>query len=153
MTKPIEVRVEQSFSVPPERVFDAWLDEALIARWMFAPDLLDQEVVRIRIEPRVGGTFSFVVRRPPGKGQEIDHTGTYLELARPRRLAFTWGIAGGDASRVTVDIGAGSLTLVHQIHPDWAPYAERTRQSWAKMLAKLVQVLGGSSLSSSTTAS
>jgi uncharacterized protein YndB with AHSA1/START domain len=87
------------------RRFDAWLDSGMIGRWMFGPSLRDEEVVRIVIEARVGGSFSFVVRR---QGQDITHIGEYREIIRPRRLVFTWGIAQDqpDMSRVIVDIVA-----------------------------------------------
>jgi uncharacterized protein YndB with AHSA1/START domain len=72
------VRVTQRFSVPPERVYDAWLEPASLGTWMFGPRLGDEEVVRFTLDARVGGTFSFVVRR---QGALLDHTGTYLDLS------------------------------------------------------------------------
>jgi uncharacterized protein YndB with AHSA1/START domain len=144
MQRPVTVRVVRSFSVLPERVFDAWLDTAMIGQWMFGPRLRDEEVVRLSIDARVGGRFSFVVRR---QGEEIDHVGTYLEIDRPRRLVFTWGVGQGDSSRVTVDIvamGTGcELTLIHELHPDWADYAGRTEAGWTKMIEALRATVGG----------
>lgn len=136
----VAVRVRRAVPAAPERVFDAWLDTALLAQWMFGPGTREEEIVRLWTEPRVGGRFSFVVRRG---GEEIDHVGTYLEIDRPRRLVFTWGVGeeAGDASRVIVEIaaeGAGSaLTVVHEMHPDWAEYADRTRAGWTHMLEML----------------
>ncbi len=66
------VRVTRRFTASAERVFDAWLDTALLGMWMFGPPLRDEEVLRLTLEPRVGGSFSFLVRR---QGQEIDHVG------------------------------------------------------------------------------
>lgn len=141
----LNVRVTRRFEAAPERVFDAWLDPALVGKWMFGPELCEQEVVRMSVDPRVGGAFSFVVRR---QGEQIDHTGEYLEIDRPRRLAFTWGVPkySPDMARVTVDItpvDAGSeLTLTHELHPDWADFASRTEGAWTKMLGALARVLG-----------
>lgn len=84
----INVRVTRRYTAPPERVFDAWLDAEMIGKWMFGPALRDEEIVRLSLDARVGGSFSFVVRR---QGEEIDHMGEYLEIDRPRRLVFTWG--------------------------------------------------------------
>jgi uncharacterized protein YndB with AHSA1/START domain len=67
---PVAVRVTRRFSAAPERVFDAWLDPEMIGRWMFGPALRDEDVVRSALDKRVGGSFSFVVRR---EGEEIDH--------------------------------------------------------------------------------
>ena len=98
----IKVRVISHFSASPERVFDAWLDPEMIGRWMFGPALRDEEVVRVAVDSRVGGSFSFVVRR---QGKEIDHVGEYLEIVRPRRLVFTWGVKPlPDGSHVIIDI-------------------------------------------------
>jgi uncharacterized protein YndB with AHSA1/START domain len=141
---PLKVVVTHSFGASQERVFDAWLDPEMVGKWMFSPTLLEQEVVSISVDPRVGGSFSFVVRR---HGKEIDHIGKYLEIERPRRLVFTWGVKqdSGDSSRVMVDIiaqGTGSeLTLTHELDPAWADYESRTRDSWTKMLQVLDDTL------------
>jgi uncharacterized protein YndB with AHSA1/START domain len=139
------VRVTQRFTAPPERVFDAWLDTAMLGRFMFGPSLRDEEIVRLSLDARVGGKFSFVVRR---QGQEIDHIGRYLEIERPRRLVFTWAVAPDrdDASRVVIEIaphGTGcTLTLTHEMDPKWAALAGRVESGWTKMLAALAERLG-----------
>lgn len=138
------IRVERRFAVSAERVFDAWLDPAWIGRFMFGPHLRDEQVVSLENEPRVGGAFHYRVRRG---GTEIDHTGTYREIERPRRLVFTWGIDAeqGDLSVVTIEIAADSdgcvLTLTHKLHPDWAEYAERTQAGWTKIVGDLAAAL------------
>jgi uncharacterized protein YndB with AHSA1/START domain len=140
---PVNVRVTRRFSASPERVFDAWLNPGMIGRWMFGPALREEEVVRISLDARLGGAFSFVVRR---QGEEIDHVGEYLVIDRPLRLVFTWGIAQGDSSRVIIDIvplkTGCELTLTHELHPDWADYASRTEAGWTKMLDALATTLG-----------
>jgi uncharacterized protein YndB with AHSA1/START domain len=83
---PIQVCVTRRFDAAPDRVFDAWLNPELIRAWMFGPAVRGEEVVRITNDPRVGGSFSFVVRR---QGEEINHVGEYLEIQRPWRLVFT----------------------------------------------------------------
>jgi uncharacterized protein YndB with AHSA1/START domain len=135
---PIKVTVIRRFYSAPERVFDAWLDTEMIAQWMFGPGVRDEEIVRLTTDPRIGGSFSFLVRR---KGGEIDHVGTYLEIERSHRLVFTWGIGEAEPSRVTVEIArceAGcELKLTHELHPDWADYADRTKAAWQKMIEAL----------------
>jgi uncharacterized protein YndB with AHSA1/START domain len=145
-TQDVTVRVTHRYNASPDRVFDAWLDPRLIDGWMFGPSQRDEEVVHIAVDARVGGSFSFLVRR---QGQEIDHVGEYLEIDRPRRLAFTWGaaVAGDkpDPSRVTIEIAASEggceLTLTHEIDPEWAEYADRTREGWSKILAAMETAL------------
>jgi hypothetical protein len=33
------------------------------------------------------------------------------------------------------------VTLTHELHPDWADYADRTQAGWTKMLGALGEVL------------
>ena len=142
-TNPV-VRVTHLYRFAPERVFDAFLDTRMIGRWMFGPALREEEIVRLELDPRVGGSFSFVVRR---QGQEINHVGKYLEINRPRRLVLTWAVEAPvtDDSRVTVDIRATppgcELTLTHEMHPAWADFTKRTEDAWTKMLGALDSTL------------
>lgn len=139
------VVVTRNFEAPPARVFDAWLDSEMIGRFMFGPALREETILHIRLEARIGGAFSFKVRRGD---QDIDHVGTYREIERPRRLVFTWGIAGEsvDESLVTIEIaprGTGcALTLTHELAPRWAGYAPRVEQGWSTMLAALQRSVG-----------
>jgi uncharacterized protein YndB with AHSA1/START domain len=143
----IKVTVTHQFEASPERVFDAWLDPEMIGKWMFGVALREEEVLRIVADARVGGSFSFLVRR---QGQEIDHIGKYREIDRPRRLVFTWGIAGEseDESFVTIEIvpqGTGAeLTLTHAMDSKWADYTSRAEDGWTKMLNELAAALGRS---------
>ena len=68
----VRVRVTRRLSVSPQRVFDAWLDPDSIGKWMFGPRLREEEVLRLALDPRLAGSFSFLVRR---QGQQIDHIG------------------------------------------------------------------------------
>lgn len=143
--QPVQIRIRRRFDVAAVRVFDAWLDPRLIGQWMFGTALRDEEVLRIAVDARVGGSFSFLVRRDQ---QALDHVGQYLEIDRPRRLAFSWGVgtASEAESRVTIEIapqGAGcELSLTHRMHPKWAEYAGRTEAGWTRMLDVLAATLG-----------
>ena len=142
---PVSVRVTRRYAASAERVFDAWLDPAMIGRWMFGPAIREEEVLHLQVDARVSGGFSFLVRRD---GQEIDHVGTYREIDRPRRLVFSWGIEGEsrDESRVAIEIApldsGCELTLTHEMDPKWAEYAARTEAGWTKMLEALDRALG-----------
>lgn len=141
---PVMVRLERAWEAPIEDVFDAWLDPATLARWMFGPAVRDEELVHLQVDPRVGGRFSFLVRRA---GVEFDHVGSYLAIDRPRRLAFTWdvGHARDDGSAIELDLttegGQTRLALVHILPPEAADYADRTRAGWMRMLAMLGRVV------------
>ena len=140
--KPTAIAV-QTFKVPPQRVYDAILDPAMIARFMFGPLLREEEILHITNDPKVGGAFSFKVRRGE---QELDHVGTYLELSPPTRIVFTWAVAPQpDNSTVSIDITPTaegcSVRLAHDMPAEYADFVDRARGSWEKMLGVLAALL------------
>lgn len=136
----LSLRVSRHIDASPERVFDAWLDPALARRFLFATPT--GEMTRVDIDPRVGGTFCIVERRGD---EDAAHFGRYLEIDRPRRLVFVFSTEPDDTdgSRVTVEFTAAGdgcdITLLHEMSPEWADYAERTRQGWSTILDALVR--------------
>jgi uncharacterized protein YndB with AHSA1/START domain len=137
-----EFSVTHSFAAAPERVFDAWLDPAIARRFLFATR--DGEMIRAEVDPKVGGQFTFVDRRP--EMGDVLHTGEYLEIDRPRRLAFTFAVPQFDPgfTRVLVEIAATSdggcqVTLTQSDVP--AEWAEGSKQGWGMILDWLEAVL------------
>jgi uncharacterized protein YndB with AHSA1/START domain len=146
MSLPVRAVVIKQFNASAGRVFDAWLDPAWIGRWMFGPNVREEQIVRLGCEPRVGGKFSFVVNRG---GKEIDHIGEYLEIDRPHCLVFTWATRDSlpDTSRVIVEIvsldeSTCELTLTHVMGPNWAAFVDKAAGSWRTMLDALAGTLG-----------
>lgn len=140
--RPVAARVTRRLPAPAEEGFDAWLDPARVRRWMFPAET--DELVRVAIDARVGGTYSFVVRRGE---DEIEHLGEYLEIDRPGHLAFTWGVADEEGSdrvvvRITPLADGCEVTLTHELHPDWIEFRERTEAAWASMLESLADAVG-----------
>jgi uncharacterized protein YndB with AHSA1/START domain len=136
----VTVRVARIFDALEGPVFDAWLDPERAGRWLFATPT--GRMVRVEIDPRVGGSFALVDRRD---GEDIEHVGEYLEIDRPRRLVFTFAVPKFSPlrTRVTVEIlphGPGcELTLTHE--GVLADYASRTEAGWAKLLDGLAATL------------
>jgi uncharacterized protein YndB with AHSA1/START domain len=137
----VTVRVTRRFGASAERVFDAWLDPERAGKWLFAT--ASGRMVRAEVDARVGGSFLFVDRRD---GEDIEHTGEYHEIDRPRRLVFTFRVPrfSAESTRVVIDIvplGAGcELSLTHErVIPD---YASRTEAGWAGILDGLAAALG-----------
>ncbi|MEK5482175.1 SRPBCC family protein [Viridibacillus sp. FSL R5-0888] len=132
--------VVYNFNISSDKVFEAWIDPDKVMKWMFPKG----DIQRVEIDRSVGGFFSFVDLR---EGKEIDHRGEYLEIERPKRLVFTWGIPKEtpDAARVNIDIvsiKAGcELTLTHELLPDWSDFAPQTEQAWRNMLEAMDKVL------------
>ena len=137
------VVVTHRYAASPERVFDAFLDVAIARRFLFAT--ATGEMIRAEIDPRVGGRFTFVERRP--EMGEVEHVGEYLEIERPRRLVFTFGVPQFDPRMTTVEIdiradGTGAvLTLANAgVPPD---YARNNHEGWSRILEGLLPAYDG----------
>lgn len=134
------VRITRRFPFPAERVFDAWLDPARAAKWLFATE--NGKMVRAEVDPRVGGRYVFTDRRD---GEDVEHTGEYLEIDRPRRLVFTLGVPkySPNFDRVMIEIspqGKGcELTLTHETSPEWA---SSTTYGWTQIIEGLAAQIG-----------
>lgn len=129
-----ELSVSHHYAFPPERVFDAWLDPARAAKFLFATRT--GEVIRCEIDARIGGKIVVVDRRPDMG--DVEHLGMIVELDRPRRLAFDFSVPAYDPrpTRVTLDFKPTpegcEIVLTHRgVEPD---YVERTHQGWAMIL-------------------
>jgi uncharacterized protein YndB with AHSA1/START domain len=135
----VRARVRRLFRAQAEDVFDAWIDPAKIRQW-FAPGM--GETRQIDIEPRVGGRFCIVQRRADA---DATHTGTYLELERPRRLALHLEhAAAADQSRVHIEIGAvedGASDADPRMEPRWAPHIDRIEHGWSTQLDAMASML------------
>lgn len=134
------VQVSRRFDAPAERVFDAWLDPEKASTFLFAT--ATGRMIRADVDARLGGAFCFVDRRD---GEDVEHTGTYLVIDRPRRLVFTFAVPKYSAAitRVTIEIvpvdGGCELTLTHEgVLPD---YAGRTEAGWTAILEGLWSTL------------
>lgn len=124
---------------PPAKVFAAWTDPGLIARW-WGPDA--GPVLSAEADVRPGGRFSVTFRMLDG----TEHTsaGVYREVAKDQRLVFTWRWVGSvpeHESLVTVllrptDEGT-ELTFTHERLASEAS-RDSHREGWDDSLDKLV---------------
>jgi uncharacterized protein YndB with AHSA1/START domain len=127
------LRLNWRFDAPPQRVFDAWLDPPLAARWLFAT--ASRPIAHVEIDARVGRRFRFVDR---DHGDAIEYVGEYTEIVPHRRLAFmlVLPLAHPVVTRVTVAIASlnrGSrLSLIHESVP--SVKASYTNDRWAGIL-------------------
>jgi uncharacterized protein YndB with AHSA1/START domain len=128
------------FDASPERLFDAWAVPRLAHGWLFTGP--DSEHHAAEMDLRVGGQWRIVDRRG---GVDYTAIGEYLEIDRPRRLAFSFGMPQFSPafSKVIVEIaadGAGAvMTLIQEDLP--AEYIAATEDGWAKMFEGLSQQL------------
>jgi uncharacterized protein YndB with AHSA1/START domain len=145
------VRVQRAYACPAEAVYDAWLDPAIARRFLFATP--GGTITQCEIDPGVNGSFTVVDRRPleadAATAVEIEHSGRFLQLDRPRRIAFTFSLPHYQSheTAVILDIepqGDGcELTLRHDLGlaEDAMEMLERTEAGWTRMLAALDEAL------------
>jgi uncharacterized protein YndB with AHSA1/START domain len=137
------VVVTHRFDAPPERVFDAFLDVETARHFLFAT--ATGEMIEAVIDPRVGGKYVFTERRPDMG--DVRHVGEYLEIDRPRRLVFSFGVPKFDPrmTRVTIDIApdAGGCVLTLTNEGVLQSYADRTKLGWTKILSGLLPAYEG----------
>jgi uncharacterized protein YndB with AHSA1/START domain len=142
MSDPVILKIVRDFAAPPERVFDAWLNPEDARRFLFATP--DGAMQKVEIDARVGGHALIVERRADG---DAAHRILYEVIERPRRLAFLFAAdpaEEGEWTRVTIDIEATetgcTLTLTHQMDPQWAAYEDQTRRGWSMILESLSRI-------------
>lgn len=137
------VRVFRRFPQAPATVFDGWLDPGTARRFLFTAG--DRPLLRCDIDPRVGGAFVMTDRRPDG---DVEHRGRYLEIDRPHRLVFSYGVPAMSADQDVVTVaftgadGGCEVTLITEMQPAWAGYVDGARAAWTTMLEGLADVLG-----------
>ncbi|MDG2533405.1 SRPBCC domain-containing protein [Sphingomonas sp. HITSZ_GF] len=142
MSAPAVLTVHRDFAASAERVFDAWLDPADAARFLFATP--EGEMVTCEIDARIGGQGLIVERRAAG---DAHHRLRFEAIDRPRRLVFLFAAdpaEEGEWTRVTLDIvprpGGCTLTLTHEMDPAWAAYEDQTRKGWTMILESLGRI-------------
>lgn len=140
---PVRLEVTRRIPFAAERVFDAWLDARIARKFLFATET--GEMVRAETDPRIGGKFLFVDRRD---GEDVEHTGEYLEIDRPRRLVFTFMVPAHSSEPAIVEIeiaadglSACILTLRQEMPAEYADYKDRTIQGWTMIVGNLEKAL------------
>ena len=137
MTDEYSVTVRREIAAPAEHLFDAWLDAQSLGSWLRPAG---KRETRAETDPRVGGAFRIVMVDDESL---MEHTGTYREIDRPRRLVFTWSSPAtqfrDSVVTVTFQPSSNSSTLI-EIHQVGLP-DEEARAShhagWSDVLREL----------------
>jgi uncharacterized protein YndB with AHSA1/START domain len=141
MTTDLALKITRRIAAPPERLFDAWLDPAMLRSFMSPGGGVS--TTQAQTDPRPGGRYDILMHNEMG---EIPHWGVYREIDRPNRLAFTWNSPHAEPdSLVTLTfrkVGDDTeVTLVHDRFP-----SEQSRSGheggWTSILAALDAALG-----------
>ena len=133
------VVIERELPHPPEKVWRALTQPALLAEWMMANDF----------QPAVGHRFQFTAQ-PAGNWDGVVKC-EVLEVQPHTRLSYRWGVGGttaadGLSTLVTMTLTpSGKGTLLRMEQSGFRPEQERNFQGakygWQKFLGGLEQVL------------
>jgi uncharacterized protein YndB with AHSA1/START domain len=129
------ITIKRHFKASPERVFDAWVNPEIASKWLMMTKSSRNDYT---IDLRVGGLYT-IARHSANKVYIA--VGQYLEIDRPHRLVFTFGMPqfAADFDTVTVEIkpdGSGSLLTLTQagMRPG---YEKSTIKGWGSMFLLL----------------
>jgi uncharacterized protein YndB with AHSA1/START domain len=136
-TKP-SLTIKRRFNAPPAKVYAAWTDPQMIARW-FSPAGVER--VEVETDLRAGGHYH-VTMHVPGDRHEI--FGVYREVVPNERLVCTWAWKSTPERESLVTFrpdGEGTqLTLLHEQFFD-ANARDRHQYGWAGAIDKLEKLL------------
>lgn len=126
-----ELTATVRIAAPPDVIFPYFTDPALMVQWIGE---------RADLHPEPGGAFALDFSSTPVRGH-------YVEIDPPRRVVFTWGVAGRDSlppGSTTVEVvltADGPETVVELFHRD-LPGEERDGhlEGWTVMLGRLVRL-------------
>lgn len=79
-----ELSLSRLIDAPREKVFRAWTEPQLLARWWGPHGMTTPEC---ELQPWAGGLFRTVMRAPDGT--EYPNQGVFLEIVAPERIVFT----------------------------------------------------------------
>lgn len=135
------LRLRRTFAAPRDRVFRAWTEPGALEKW-FRP--MGLTITVTTLELRVGGEYRFKLHSADGSHSEI--AGTYLEIAPPARLVFTWVTEAtrGEQTVVTLEFverdGFTEVQLTHDRLADEAMILAH-KSGWESCIDQIAQVL------------
>jgi uncharacterized protein YndB with AHSA1/START domain len=83
-TEGCDLILTRIINAPPEKIFRAWTEPALLTQWFTPPPWTTPYA---ELDLRTGGSSLIVMRGPDG--QEVPNRGVYLEVVPNRSVVFT----------------------------------------------------------------
>ena len=148
----LQVQVRRTFAAPREKVYQAWIERAVLEQWM-CRDVPTHRVKYLELEVKPGGRYLMEVT-DSDTGDVYLGQGAYRDVAPPQRLVFTWGWQkrqkGGSLTplepetQVTVEFwergGSTEVILTHEFLPT-EKAARSTEEGWRGCFDALAVVL------------
>lgn len=133
----LSLTISRHIAAPRTRVFDAWLDPEMLARFMRPTETI--RGTDITTDPRTGGRFAINMRGD----QDYPHSGTYLEITRPERLVFTWegphSVEGTTVTLTFAEADGGTLVELTQVRFANEDSRDGHKFGWTNILAALAE--------------
>ncbi len=111
----LDLVLERTIPVPPERVWDAWTQPELLMQW-FTP--APWKTVASELDVRPGGRCLTTMESP--EGERFPNEGCYLQVEPNRLLVFT-SVMTADFRPLAPSNGAGDLAFTARIEIEPAP--------------------------------
>ena len=134
----LTLHLERLVEATPEEVFDACVDPGKLAAWWGPHGFTSPSV---ELDVRVGGRYRITMQ--PAEGDAFHLRGEFREVARPRRLVYTFEweeadpddqetvaslsfLAEGSGTRIVLDQGLFKTEARHALHAaGWTDTLER----------------------------
>jgi uncharacterized protein YndB with AHSA1/START domain/DNA-binding transcriptional ArsR family regulator len=137
----LTLTVNRRINAPTEKVFNAWLDPKMLAKFMLPGE--GMSVPRAETDAKTGGRFTIIMA---DSENEIPHAGTYRVINPHSRIEFTWESPhSANGSLVTLNftpIGS-DVTDVELVQVKFASEQSRDghTKGWTAILTKLGEVI------------
>ena len=136
--------IERTFKASPERVFRAWTDPAILAKWWGPAGFTTPQ---LSLDVRPGGAWRTVMRSPDGNPHAV--SGVFREINPPNRLVISWaweedGKRGHETEielTFSADEEGTRMRLVQRIFQS-SQARDNHRWGWSESFDKLAQLFG-----------
>lgn len=99
MKNEINLQLSRTIQAPLEKVFNAWLNPEMLAKFMLPAQGMQPPIVKL--DAVEGGQFSILMQVGD---QQLPHGGQYLKIEPYQCIVFTWESAHSiDGSQVTLN--------------------------------------------------
>jgi uncharacterized protein YndB with AHSA1/START domain len=137
--------LNREYAAPPAKVWQAWTDATILKQWWATS--AGERTSLAELDVRVGGRYRICFGGADGNQHEC--AGVYQEVAKPKKLVFTWSWPRTTPERVSLvtilfNAKGGGTELVFR-HEQFFDEAARDnhKRGWTSLLDKLAEFLKG----------